>query len=210
METKKLNLMEKLFLVQQEIQPIEKDSNNPFFNSKYFDINKLLEVVKPVLAKHKLLILQPLSGSTVTTTIIDTEGESGDGKDRVFSTASIPDSITDPQKIGSCITYLRRYTLQSLLSLESEDDDGNTASNSATTAFNHPKGTYSTPSNNSGVKKAFKDDVFDNQTHEVVKRGFVENFKEEVEAYRAAGGGWTKADGWFKLKDSSVDDSMPF
>jgi len=33
--------------------------------------------------------------------------------------------IKDPQKIGSEVTYFRRYTLQSLLSIQAEDDDGN-------------------------------------------------------------------------------------
>jgi hypothetical protein len=35
--------------------------------------------------------------------------------------------LNDPQKIGSCITYYRRYTLASLL-LQAEDDDANLAS----------------------------------------------------------------------------------
>ena len=34
-------------------------------------------------------------------------------------------NIQDPQKLGSAITYYRRYTLQSLLGLQAEDDDGN-------------------------------------------------------------------------------------
>ena len=43
--------------------------------------------------------------------------------------SSIPlGDITDPQKLGGAITYYRRYTLQSLLGLQAEDDDGNTAS----------------------------------------------------------------------------------
>jgi hypothetical protein len=48
--------------------------------------------------------------------------------DSVTSEMQLP-SIQDPQKIGSAITYYRRYTLQSLLSLKAEDDDGNLASN---------------------------------------------------------------------------------
>jgi len=36
--------------------------------------------------------------------------------------------IQDPQKVGSAVTYYRRYTLQSLLSLQAEDDDANSAS----------------------------------------------------------------------------------
>ena len=37
-------------------------------------------------------------------------------------------NLQDPQKLGSAITYFRRYTLQSLLGLQAEDDDGNKAS----------------------------------------------------------------------------------
>jgi hypothetical protein len=33
-------------------------------------------------------------------------------------------NLQDPQ-LGSAITYYRRYTLQSLLGLQAEDDDGN-------------------------------------------------------------------------------------
>ena len=43
--------------------------------------------------------------------------------------SSIPlGDISDPQKLGGAITYYRAYTLQSLLGLQAEDDDGNTAS----------------------------------------------------------------------------------
>ena len=40
---------------------------------------------------------------------------------------TIPENITDPQKLGSAITYFRRYTLKSLLAIAEEDDDGNRA-----------------------------------------------------------------------------------
>ena len=36
--------------------------------------------------------------------------------------------IADPQKILACITYFRRGTLSSILSIQAEDDDGNKAS----------------------------------------------------------------------------------
>ena len=50
-----------------------------------------------------------------------------DGGGGVVSGLKLPE-ITDPQKILACITYYRRGTLTSLLGLQSEDDDGNTAS----------------------------------------------------------------------------------
>jgi hypothetical protein len=40
--------------------------------------------------------------------------------------------IADPQKMGSAVTYYRRYMLQSLLLLRAVDDDGNIASGKAT------------------------------------------------------------------------------
>ena len=36
--------------------------------------------------------------------------------------------LNDMQKLGSAITYARRYTLGSLLAMAAEDDDGNSAS----------------------------------------------------------------------------------
>jgi hypothetical protein len=69
-----------------------------------------------------LLLLQPLQGGKVITMIFDVEsGES------IQSDIDLP-QIQDPQKLGSAITYFRRYTLQSLLSLQAVDDDGNLAS----------------------------------------------------------------------------------
>ena len=46
--------------------------------------------------------------------------------------------VTDAQKAGSAITYFRRYALQSLLALEAEDDDGNTASSKSDTREKAP------------------------------------------------------------------------
>lgn len=122
-------LYEKLLKVQEEIGSIKKSETNPFFKSKYFDINGLLDAVKPVLTKHGLILLQPLNHegtvTTLDTFIIDAETEA------VFSSSTVlPDGI-DPQKQGSTITYFRRYALQSLLGLQAEDDDGNIASSNA-------------------------------------------------------------------------------
>ena len=116
------NLFKAIAAAKSEIQPLTKDSTNPFFNSKYFDINSLLANVEPILTKHGLLVLQPLKRGEVTTQIVHVEsGESID------SSVELP-SISDPQKTGSCITYFRRYTLSSLLGLQAEDDDANKAS----------------------------------------------------------------------------------
>lgn len=117
-----MELYKKLLESKKEIGKISKDSTNPFFKSKYFDINSLLEHVEPILQKNGLLLLQPLKEGFVSTEIYDAEsGES------IGSSIQLP-NLSDPQKLGSAITYYRRYTLQSLLGLQAEDDDANAAS----------------------------------------------------------------------------------
>lgn len=128
METK--TIYKKLLEAQKEIGAIKKDSDNPYFKSKYFDINSILAVVKPVLNKHGLVLTQalvsyPLSDEQKTgieTTITDAETT-----EKVSAFCILPET-PDAQKTGSAITYFRRYALQSLLALEAEDDDGNIAS----------------------------------------------------------------------------------
>jgi len=117
-----MNLYTKLNEVKKEIGAISKDATNPFFKSKYFDINSLLKHVEPLLQKNGLLLLQPIIKGEVFSEVIDIEsGES------VTSSIPLP-QMDDPQKLGSAVTYYRRYTLQSLISLQSEDDDANSAS----------------------------------------------------------------------------------
>jgi len=112
----------KLFNLQQEIGTISKDAKNPFYKSKYFDINSLIKQLQPLLKKHKLLLLQPIEEDMVVSKLICIDGTGG-----VISALKLPE-IADPQKLGSCITYYRRYTLASLLGLQAVDDDANVAS----------------------------------------------------------------------------------
>ena len=119
-------MYKKLLEVQKKIGAIHKDSTNPFFKSHYFDINALLEAVKPVLSEQGLVLLQPLTNingaSAIKTILMDTET----GESLEFETPLTQNP--DPQKMGSAITYFRRYSLQSLLGLQAQDDDGNKAS----------------------------------------------------------------------------------
>ena len=116
-----MSIYKKLFEAKKEIGKISKDSKNPFFKSNYLSLGGLIDAVEAVLQKHDLILLQPIEAEWVKTQIIDIE----DGE-KVQSEMHLP-NITDPQKLGSAITYFRRYTLESLLGLKAEDDDGNLA-----------------------------------------------------------------------------------
>lgn len=118
-----MSIYKKLHEAKKEIGAISKDSKNPFFKSDYLSLNGLLNAIDSVFDKHGLLILQPIEADWLKTKIFDIES----GED-VSSEMHLPD-LKDPQKLGSVITYYRRYTLQSLLGLQAaDDDDGNSAS----------------------------------------------------------------------------------
>lgn len=130
--SKQLSLTEKLFNLQQEIGAISKDANNPFYKSKYFDINKVIKVLRPLLGKHRLLLLQ--APFVDFETGVEYQGTTIKCVDSGESTESahLKITATDPQKKGAESTYYRRYLLCGLLGLEAEDDDGNAASGKTT------------------------------------------------------------------------------
>lgn len=116
---------ERLLEAQKEIGAVAKSKENPFFKSKYADINVILSVVKPVLNSKGLVLTQPtviIDGRNMLETIVS-DAKTGE---QIKSVMFIPEGA-DIQKFGASITYLRRFELQSLLALEAQDDDGNTA-----------------------------------------------------------------------------------
>lgn len=116
-----------LVSLQAELKPVEKSASNPFFKSKYAPLPEVMETIQPLLAKHKLAVMQlmdNLNGSPALTTII--AHESGE---EIRSTSPLLLAKNDPQAHGSAVTYARRYGLMAALGLVAdEDDDGNKAS----------------------------------------------------------------------------------
>ena len=66
-----MSIYKKLFKVTSTMDKMRKDTENPFFKSKYFDINQLIEAVRPALIEEDLLLLQPIEGNQVGTRIVD-------------------------------------------------------------------------------------------------------------------------------------------
>lgn len=112
---------------QKEMGNAIKDSSNPFFKSKYADLNAIREACMPVLNKHGIAVLQPTAvfdgKNYIKTILLHESGESIESlTEIVYSKAN------DAQAQGSGITYARRYGLQSMVNVGAEDDDGNKAS----------------------------------------------------------------------------------
>ena len=117
-----IEFYKKINQVKSEIGVMSKTLENPFYKSSYFDINELIAHVEPLLNANGLMLMQPVINGCVVSRIIDLE--SGDIDE---SSIKLPE-INDPQKLGSAITFYRRYSLQSQLAIQAEDDDANKAS----------------------------------------------------------------------------------
>lgn len=111
---------------QSEMSNAKKGSNNPFFKSKYADINSIREAALPVLNSHGITVIQPtcvVDGINYVETILLHES----GEYISSLTQIVVDKVTDAQKHGSGLSYARRYALQSIVCLGAEDDDANAA-----------------------------------------------------------------------------------
>lgn len=116
-----------------ELKNPPKDSVNPHFKSKYADLATVLDTVRPVLARHKLAVIQlPTTldngAAALATTIAHESGEWMRGTVQLYA------SKNDPQGIGSALTYARRYGLQAALGIAADDDDDGSAASRAPAA----------------------------------------------------------------------------
>lgn len=120
-----------------EVSKIGKDSENPHFKNAYASLDNIIDEIRPILQKHGLSIMQFPGGDgerfTMTTMLLHESGEWIESQPIVMKPVK-----NDPQGIGSCTTYARRYSLSAFLSLNTgEDDDGEGASGERNTAPNN-------------------------------------------------------------------------
>jgi ERF superfamily len=115
-----------LVKAQSEMSGALKSANNPFFKSKYSDLNAVREACIPALSANGLSVLQPTitvdGRNFVETIILHVSGEFIGGQTEIIAAKQ-----NDAQSHGSGLSYARRYGLQALLCIGAEDDDGEKA-----------------------------------------------------------------------------------
>ena len=113
---------------QAEMPAIKFDSKNPFLKNDYASLGAIIAGARPVIAKHGLSVSQLTFGEDgvagVETVLMHTSGE------WISSSISMPvgeeKGKSSAQVAGSIVTYLRRYSLASILGIYSDEDgDGN-------------------------------------------------------------------------------------
>ncbi len=112
---------------QGKMENAKKDTANPFFKSKYADLAGVWDAIREPLSSEGLSVIQtpkeaPEGRVGLVTTLLHSSGQT-------YSTEfSMPvKDASNPQAVGSALTYARRYALMGLCGIAPEDDDGNSA-----------------------------------------------------------------------------------
>ena len=120
------NLAIALNKAQAEMSGAKKSAANPFFKSKYANLEEVIACVKEPFADNGLSFMQfPVTmddRAGVETIVMHESGE------WISGSFLLKPTKLDPQGQGSSFSYAKRYALQSILGIPSEDDDGNAAS----------------------------------------------------------------------------------
>lgn len=120
-------LMEAMNRAQLAMVPAKKDSENPFFHSKYADLATVWDALAP-FRQENLVFTQCPAESPDGYILLDTQVTHTSGQ-WISSRLKMKVAKDDPQGYGSAITYARRYALGAMTGLVTEvDDDGNAAS----------------------------------------------------------------------------------
>jgi hypothetical protein len=113
------NIAGALVKFQSSVSKVAKESNNPFFKSKYASLANILDTIQKPLSECGLAISQFPDGNALTTIIL--HADSGEWMESSYVMPVAKQN--DPQAMGSAMTYARRYALGSILNLNIDDDD---------------------------------------------------------------------------------------
>lgn len=116
-------LLDAMAKMQAVLDTAKKESDNPFFKSKYADLAQCLATAKKPMADNGLSISQHCSFDGIFVQCVTVLGHNSG--QMMVSTLSVPVKNKDAQGVGSSITYARRYALSSILGIAQKDDDAN-------------------------------------------------------------------------------------
>lgn len=114
------NLYKSLANFQQEVPTIHKATQG--FGYTYADLTAIYKVINPLMKKNGLGFTQLLQDNKMVTIVFHIEsGETIESKTDIPMNVQLK-GMNDFQVMGSAITYLRRYSLSSVLGLVTDKD----------------------------------------------------------------------------------------
>ena len=139
-ESSKTTLADAFLAAQKVMEPPKRTATNPHFKSSFAPLDECIRVAKTALNGEGIAFMQPCvstdDGRIGVQTVISGHGEKAD----LGTLLGTPPA--DPQKVGSWLTYFRRYALCAALGLAAEDDDD---ANAASETASKPKASKPEP-----------------------------------------------------------------
>ena len=126
-QPKQLNIYQKLLEVQKKDLTFTKNAKSHY--GKYLTLDDLNKGLNPTLNEIGLIVVHKTHKRNIVTMVIDTDT----GKS-LKSYFPIAETITDPQKVGSAITYAKRYNIGQLFNIVTDEDDDGDATTEKTTS----------------------------------------------------------------------------
>jgi hypothetical protein len=116
-----------LLAFKANVTSITKSAKNPFHGSEYATLDQILDTIKPLLVAVELDIMQAiLDGNKLYTRIEHISGEFRECTMDLLLDDNTKQSAS--QRLGSAVTYSRRYQLGAILGLSfDKDTDANPA-----------------------------------------------------------------------------------
>lgn len=113
---------------QGEMEHASKDTDNPFFKSRFADLTSVIDASRPFLSKNGLSVnhFTDISEDGMVNLICQLNHSSGQWMRGYYPIRPVK---SDPQGYGSALTYAKRYTYSAIVGVAviDEDDDGNSA-----------------------------------------------------------------------------------
>lgn len=106
----------------QNSETVKVDTSKGSYKYKYAPLDEILSLVRPLLGKNGLSVVQPASSDGAEVTVVTLLLHSS-GQWMEFEPLKLKADRNTAQGIGSAITYGRRYALSGILGISSEDDD---------------------------------------------------------------------------------------
>ena len=134
-------LFSSLSKCQGEIEFALKDSKNPYYNSNYADLSSVWNACKVPLSKNGLSVIQTMQHKNGQLYLITILGHASGQWIKSELPIKFNEETTEInkfgkeikvnplQKMGSCLTYLRRYALAAIVGVSPDEDDDGEKSN---------------------------------------------------------------------------------
>lgn len=128
------NLSHALSRAQSEMGTAEKNGYNPHFRNNFSTLEDLIDASRPALTKNGLSICQ-YPHSEEQDTFLVTKLKHSSGEEEVSKVRIVLKDPYDIQKLGSAMSYLKRYAYASIcgIATSESEDDGNSVSSDTET-----------------------------------------------------------------------------